>query len=92
MKKFLGVLLVGLLLLGGLAGCARAEFEVSSLAITPSEAVAGEAITVKANVENVRGVEGTYTATLTVDGNVADTKEVTIDTGAVKEVSFTYRL
>ena len=92
MKKFLGVILVALLILGSLAGCALAEFEVSSLAITPPEVVAGEAVTVKANVENVGGVERTYTATLTVDGDVADTKEVIVGAGAVKEISFTYSL
>jgi len=67
-----------------------AEFEVSSLAITPTEVVTGEAVTVKADVTNVGEVEGTYTVTLIVDGKVAGTKEITVGAGATKTVSLTY--
>lgn len=89
MKKFLGVLLVGLLVLGSLAGCVRAEFEVSPIIIMPSQVVAGEQFTVSTEITNVGGAEGTYTATLTVDGNVAETKEVTVGAAATETVSFT---
>lgn len=89
MKKFLGVLLVGLLVLGGLAGCARAEFEVRPLTITPGQIVAGESFTASTEITNVGGAEGTYVATLTMDGNITDTKEVTVAAGATEIVSFT---
>ncbi len=101
MKRCLQALLVGLLILSSVSGCSTpaefevsmpAEFEVSSLTITPSEVVAREAMTVKADIENVGGIKGTYSATLTVDGIVTETKEVTVGAGAVKEVSFTYHL
>ena len=69
---------------------ATAEFEVTSLVLTPTEVVAGEAVSVKAEVTNVGEVEGTYTATLIVDGKVADTMEITLGTGATEPVSFTY--
>lgn len=88
MKKFLGVLLVGLLVLGGLAGCARAEFEVRPLTITPGQIVAGERFTASTEITNVGGAEGTYVATLTMDGNITDTKEVTVAAGATEIVSF----
>lgn len=69
---------------------ATAEFEVTSLVLAPTEVVAGEAASVKADVTNVGEAEGTYTATLTVDGKVADTKEITVGAGATETVSFTY--
>ena len=47
---------------------APAEFEVTSLNITPAEAGIGELVTVTADVENLGDVEGTYTASLTIDG------------------------
>lgn len=40
-------------------------------------------------VANVGGADGTYAATLTVDGNVTDTKEVAVGAGATETVSFT---
>ena len=93
MKRCFQALLVGLLILSSMSGCTRAtKFEVSSLTITPSEAAVGEAVTVKAEIKNAGDVEDTYTATLKVDGNIADTKEVTVGAGTTEEVSFTYRL
>jgi len=69
---------------------ATAEFEVTSLVLAPTEVVAGEAVSVKADVTNVGEVEGSYTATLTVDGKVTSTKEITVGAGATETVSFTY--
>ena len=90
MRKSLAVLLAGLLILGSLAGCARAEFEVSSITITPSEVVAGEPFTVSAEITNVGDAENVYTATLTIDGGViTNTKEVTVGAGAAETLSFT---
>ena len=68
---------------------ATAEFEVTSLVLAPTEVVVGEAVSVKADITNVGEAEGTYTATLTVDGKVADTKEIMVGAGATETVSFT---
>lgn len=92
MKKFLGVLLVGLLILGSLAGCATAEFEVGPLSIAPSEVWVGTTFTVKSDISNVGGADGSYSATLIVDGNVTETKDVTVSAGSKEEVSFTCSL
>ena len=96
LRHSLGLLAIALSICLVLSSCAgpaptpTAEFEVSSLAITPTEVVVGEAVTVKVDVTNVGEVEGTYTVTLTVDGKVAGTKEITVGTGATKTVSLTY--
>ncbi|HEX76837.1 MAG TPA: hypothetical protein G4O03_00230 [Dehalococcoidia bacterium] len=74
----------------GLAACKKpAEFEVSSLKITPSEVVAGESIVITADVANIGGTEGTYVATLRVNGMEAATKEVVVAPGVTETVSFT---
>ena len=69
-----------------------AEFQVSALGTTPAEIVAGEEFTIDADIRNVGGVEGTYTATLRVDGKVVESKDITVDAGATKKASFTYSL
>jgi len=83
----LGTLLVTLLLV--LGACAKpAAFEVTSLVVTPPEVTAGGTVSVTAEVRNTGGSEGSYTATLTVDGATAQTKEVALAVGASKTVSF----
>lgn len=67
----------------------RAEFEVTSLNISPTEGVKGEPTAVTADVENIGVSEGTYIATLTIDGVEAETKEVTLIAGAKETVVFT---
>jgi len=68
----------------------QAEFKVHSLMLTSMEPVAGELITAKAIVSNVGTIEGTFTATLKVDGVVVGTEEVSIGVGGSKTVSFTF--
>jgi len=70
--------------------CAKppAAFEVTSLVITPQEVTAGDTASVTAEVKNTGGSEGSYTATLTVDGATVETKQVTLAAGASKTVSF----
>jgi len=70
-------------------GCVkRAEFEVSSLNISPDVVVSGDLTTVTADVENIGEVEGTYTVTLTMDGLEMQTQEVTVAAGARETVTF----
>lgn len=66
-----------------------AEFETSSLVITPTEAVAGRSIEVTATVENVGGKEGTYNAILKINGRDVETKKVMLAPGETKLISFT---
>jgi len=67
----------------------RAEFEVTALNISPTEVAKGEPTTVTADVENISAREGTYIATLTIDGVEAETKEVTLTAGGKETVVFT---
>jgi len=87
----LGTLLVTtLLVLGACAPApAPAEFEVISLVIKPTEAVAGETVTITAVVKNIGGSEGTYAVMLSVDGVTAEAKETTLVTpGSSAVVTF----
>jgi hypothetical protein len=69
--------------------CAKpAEFEVTSLHVTPSEVTTGETVSITAVVENTGGSEGAYTAVLTVDGVTVETKEVVLAAEEAKIVSF----
>ena len=65
-----------------------AEFEVTSLDITPPEVMAGETVSITAEVKNTGDGEGSYTAVLTVDGATIETQEVTLAPGASKTVTF----
>lgn len=65
-----------------------AEFEVMSLAVEPSEVVAGKIVSIIAEVKNVGGSEGSYSVVLTIDGAEVETKEVTLAPGATEAVTF----
>ena len=70
--------------------CAKpAEFEVTALNVSPAEVVSQEPTMVTADVENIGGSEGTYIATLRIDGVEAETEEVTVAAGAKETVEFT---
>ena len=70
----------------GKAGAAA--FSPSNLAITPAEAFTGEAVTISVDVQNTGEVEGSYTATLKVNGVAEETEEVTLAAGASITMSF----
>ena len=89
MKKLLGVILLGVIISGGITGCARAEFQVGLFNVTPTEVVAGESVTVEASISNMGGVDGVYTANLTIDGKPVDSKEITVAARQTKRVLFT---
>jgi len=70
--------------------CAKpAEFEVTALNVSPAEVVSREPTMVTADVENIGGSEGTYIATLRIDGVEVETEEVTVAAGAKETVEFT---
>ena len=96
MKRFTLVLLMALIALSTLISCAApapapgetAEFEVTSLAVTPIVAEPGQAVTVEVEVMNV-GETGSCTLTLTVNGVEEEVKDVRVAPGATEIVTFT---
>jgi len=65
-----------------------AGFKVSSLDIAPNPVEVGEETRVRISIENVGEVEGTYIASLVVDGVIEQTKEVTLAGGTTESVPF----
>lgn len=65
-----------------------AEFEVSSLIITPSETIPDQPVTVSININNIGGTGGAYPITLTIDGVKAETKVVRVASQSTEKVSF----
>jgi uncharacterized protein (DUF58 family) len=65
-----------------------AAFSVSNLHIEPSEAKAGEEVTVSAEVSNTGSGEGGYTAELRVNGVTEKSQNLTIPAGASLGVTF----
>ena len=59
-----------------------------SLDITPPEVTAGEAVGITAEVKNIGGTEGVYTAVLTVDGAQVETKDIVVAPGATETATF----
>jgi hypothetical protein len=67
---------------------AYAEFEVGPLTVTRSGVSVGEMATVFTTVTNTGGIQGTYSAVLTIDGQQAANKDLTIGPGAAQPVTF----
>lgn len=65
-----------------------AAFEVASLNVTPLEVIAGETVSITAEVKNTGGSEGTYTTVLTINGASVETEEIALAAGASETVSF----
>jgi len=68
--------------------CAKADFELSSLEITPNTVGTGDTASVKVDVTNLGKAEGTYTATLTIDGALVETTDVIVAPETTKTVTF----
>jgi len=66
-----------------------AIFTPSSLSISPVEVNIGDEVTISLLVTNTGGKSGSYQVTLKINGEVAATKEVTVNAGLSKEVAFT---
>lgn len=89
-------LLVGALIVVGISIAAvavitrpsPAKFEVISLAYSPTEAEVGLEVTIYARVKNVGGTMGTYEATLKINGEEVEVKEVTLALGETKTITF----
>ncbi len=66
-----------------------AAFASSDLSISPSEVAIGETVTISVTVANTGNASGSYEMTLKINDVVDATKEVTLEAGASKEVTFT---
>jgi hypothetical protein len=67
-----------------------ADFELSGLTISPSEAGVDEDVSIQVTVENVGDDEGSTEVTLKVDGDEVDSEDVTVAAGATRTVTFTH--
>jgi Tol biopolymer transport system component len=65
-----------------------AEFQISNLTIRPSEVEAGTEVVVSLDVANTGGSEGTYTAILEINGDIEETKNITVAAGITETVSY----
>lgn len=103
MKLVRGVLvvlcLVGLLMISAPAAMAQtdnateeatATFEVTNLIVEPNETNPGKSVTIKADVTNTGNTEGTYKASLEINGKVEVYKDVLLATGQTQVVEFSY--
>jgi hypothetical protein len=85
-----GILILLVCLAVTFAGCAgSAEFEVSTLAVSPDTTLDGQGTTVTALVTNTSASEGSYTAVLNYNGESAETKTITVPANSTAEVRFT---
>jgi hypothetical protein len=66
-----------------------ARLVITSLDLTPTEAIVGQTVTVSATIVNFGGKSGFGKVTLTVNGIEVDTKYVTIAGGETETVTFT---
>lgn len=86
------IALLPVIVLIGVIACAKpagpAEFQVASLKLSPSEVSTGELVAVIADIENIGGAEGTYNATLKVDGVEVETKDVVVAAGDTETILF----
>lgn len=69
---------------------AQATTEVMDLEIDPTEATPGQKVTVRALVANSRDVEEVFAVELEVNGEVTDSRDVTLTAGGSQLVEFGY--
>lgn len=68
----------------------EASFEVTDASLSDTELEVGDDLDVTATVENTGDESGTFTAELTVDGQVVDEKSVTLNGSESTDVTFTH--
>ncbi len=66
-----------------------AAFAASDLTVTPVGVNVGESVAISVTITNTGDLEGSYEATLTINGVVVATKEVTLAGKESKEITFT---
>jgi S-layer protein (TIGR01567 family) len=65
-------------------------FEVSNLTVNPAEVGTGKNATISANILNVGNAAGNYSAVLYINNNTTDSKDVYVDIGGNKTVTFAH--
>jgi hypothetical protein len=65
-----------------------AQFEITSLDITPAEVAVGETARVSAQIKNIGRAVGVYSAILSVDGETIDRKEINVAPGSAQTLTF----
>ena len=65
------------------------EFELTNLAINPVEAIAGEKVTISADVTNLSDGVKTYSATLWINQTAEKAKDFEVPAGGKVQISFT---
>jgi len=66
-----------------------AIFSLGSFTISPDEVSLGESVTISVEVTNTGGEVGNYTVTLSIDGVVEESRDITVNAGDSQQVSFT---
>lgn len=65
-----------------------AEFGVGDLLVSPTSVIAGETVTINANINNSGNAAGVYKAALSIDGQVVEIKEINIMPSQSSDVEF----
>jgi len=73
----------------GISPPSPAQFTITGLDVTPEQVPPGQPVTISAQVTNTGGSEDSYTVNLTVNGQVEQTKTVTLAPEAMETVTFT---
>jgi len=77
------------LYVGGAGPPSPTQFTITGLDVTPEQVPPGQPVTVSAQVTNTGDSGGSYTVNLTVNGQVEQTKTVTLAPEAMETVTFT---
>lgn len=67
------------------------SFELSNLNINPSTLKVGEEVEISVKVSNSGGSAGSYNVTLKINGEVIDSRQVTLDSGESTIVTFRFK-
>lgn len=70
-------------------GPSPAEFKLSGLAINPAQTEVGEPVTISVTVQNTSQLEGSYTLTLKIDGEIEQSQTIILAAEESRQVSFT---
>ena len=73
----------------GVSPPSPAQFTITGLDVTPEQVPPGQPVTVSAQVTNIGDSGGSYAVNLTVNGQVEQTKTVTLAPEAMETVTFT---
>ena len=65
------------------------NFKATNLSLNPTEAKTGEGITISADITNLSEMAGTYVATLWINRTVEAGKDIFLEAGETKSISFT---